>query len=129
LNTKMRILPALLIAIAAVRVAAAGDCDPAGQKVEQVMGSKVAAYDQAGNFVEDLPKSAIVIGADILDCRSSPALVKIRLADQRSVWVDRLEVKVSGGKAPAPRPCKTAPISRRSDTTTPATSGIDPCSS
>jgi hypothetical protein len=128
LNTKRIALAALLMSFAVLRVAAAEDCDPKGQKVDQVMGSKVAAYDQAGNFIEDLPKSAIVIGADILECRNSPALVKIRLADQRSVWVDRLEVKVSGGKAPAPRTCKNAPISRRSDTTTPATSGIDPCS-
>lgn len=104
----------------------ANACDPAGQKVVAVLSDQVATYDDNGDFVSDVPRNTVILNEAIIACRESPSLVKVKLAENRTAWVDRLEVKVSGEKVAA-RPCKTQGVSRNSDTTTPASSGIDPC--
>ena len=106
---------------------AARACDASGQKVLAVMGDKVATYDEQGEYASEIPKSAIRLDSPLIACRESPALVKVQLADGRQVWVDRLDVKVSGAKPAMPRECKNKGVSRESDTRAPAVSGIDPC--
>lgn len=106
---------------------AAQACDAGGQKVLAVMGDKVATYDEQGEYVSEIPKASIQVDAPLVACRESPSLVKVKLADGRDVWVDRLDVKVSGGKTTPTRNCKSQGVSRQTDTTAPAVSGIDPC--
>jgi hypothetical protein len=119
-----RFLPALALLAA---WPAAHACDATGQSVAAVMGDKVATYDEQGEYLNDVPKAVIRVGAALVACRESPALIKIALSDGREVWVDRLDVKVSGGKAAPARDCKNKGVSRESDTKAPAVSGIDPC--
>lgn len=117
-----------LIALACVGAwPVAHACDTTGQKVLAVMGDKVATYDEQGDYVNDIPKGVIRIDEPLVACRESPALIKVKLADGRDVWVDRLDVKVSSTKAAPPRECKNKGVSREADTTAPAVSGIDPC--
>ena len=118
-----RFLPALALLAA---WPAAHACDATGQSVVAVMGDKVATYDAQGEYVSDIAKTVIRIGAPLVACRESPSLIKVTLADGREVWVDRLDVKV-GGKATPSRECKNKGVSRESDTRAPAVSGIDPC--
>lgn len=106
---------------------AAHACDAAGQSVVAVMGDKVATYDEAGEYLSEVLKAVIRVGAPLVACRESPALIKVALSDGREVWVDRLDVKVGGGKAAPARECKNKGVSRDSDTKAPAVSGIDPC--
>lgn len=119
-----RFLPALALS-AAWPVAHA--CDATGQSVLAVMGDKVATYDEQGEYVSEVSKAVIRLGTPLVACRESPALVKIALSDGREVWVDRLDVKVSGGKTAPVRECKNKGVSRESDAKAPAVSGIDPC--
>lgn len=119
-----RFLPVVLLFAA---WPAAHACDANGQTVLAVMGDKVATYDEQGEYVSEIPKSVIRVGTPLVACRESPALVKVSLSDGREVWVDRLEVKVGGGKTAPQRECKNKSVSRESDTTAPAVSGIDPC--
>jgi hypothetical protein len=112
---------------------AARACEVAGQKVLEVMTDAVGTYDREGNFLADVPKTQVEVGADILDCQESPALVQVSLKPQADgkgptrAWVNLLEVKVGKGTVVA-RECKQETVSRLADTTAPATSGIDPCS-
>lgn len=115
-------------------------CDKAGQTVVAVMAKeKVAVYDAAGNIRGTLDKHRIVTNEPILECRNDPQLVRVRITDGAlgekapgesapSVWVDRLEVKISGTEPRVARPCKVAPPSAANDRKTPAVSGIDACS-
>ncbi len=119
-----RFLPALALLAA---WPAAHACDATGQSVLAVMGNNVATYDEQGEYVSDIAKAVIRIGAPLVACRESPSLIKVALADGREVWVDRLDVKVGGGKATPARECKNKGVSRESDTRAPAVSGIDPC--
>ena len=102
-------------------------CEVGGQKVEQVMSSQVATYDENGDFKEEIAKGKIQVNVPLLACRESPALVKVKTTDGAEVWVDRLDVKVAGAPAKQ-RNCKQQVVSRESDTRAPAVSGIDPCS-
>ena len=110
---------------------AAQACEVKGQQVVEVMTDEVGTYDAQGNFVADIKKAEIPLRQNILACQDTPALVQVALTPdskgrERTAWVNLLEVKVAGSGATA-RKCKDAPISRVADTTTPATSGIDPC--
>jgi hypothetical protein len=106
---------------------AAQACDASGQKVAAVLGAQVATYNEKGDYVADVPKASVKVDEPVIACREAPALIKVKLADNKEVWVDRLDVKVTGGKDAGPRTCKNKGVSRQSDTTTPAVSGIDPC--
>ena len=108
---------------------AAQACDAVDQKIGKILTPMVATYDAKGTFLADIKKELIDIKQTILECQDSPSLVKVALLapgpdGTRQAWVSLLEVKVAGKLA---RKCQDQAISRVADTTTPATSGIDPC--
>jgi hypothetical protein len=102
-------------------------CEVGEQKVQQVMSARVATYDDKGDFKDEIGKDKIQVDVPLVECKESPALVKVKTTDGADVWVDRLDVKIVGG-AVKPRTCKAQVISRESDTKAPAVSGVDPCS-
>ena len=102
-------------------------CDVGDQKVQQVMVSRVATYDDKGDFKEEVEKARIQVNVALIACRESPALVKVKTTDGTEVWVDRLDVKIAGAPVKQ-RQCKQQSLSREGDTKAPAVSGIDPCS-
>jgi hypothetical protein len=102
-------------------------CEVGDQKVESVKTDHPATYDENGDFVGEVKKKDIVVNTPLVACRDTPQLIKVKLTNNETVWVDRLAVKVAGG--PAKKPVKCAKVvSRESDTKAPAVSGIDPCS-
>jgi len=106
-------------------------CEVKDQKVVEIMSDEVGTYDSQGNFLADVKKTEIPLQQSILACQESPSLVQVKLTPdsagkERTAWVNMLEVKVAGKNATT-RKCKDAPPSHLADTTTPATSGIDPC--
>ena len=106
---------------------AAQACEVGAQKVEKVLGKKVATYNQNGDFQKEIEASAVQIDAPLVECRDTPALVRVKTVSGDPVWVDRLDVKIAGATKVATK-CKSNVVSRESDTRTPAVSGIDPCS-
>ena len=102
-------------------------CEVGGQKVAQVMSAQVATYDDKGDFKEEIAKGKIQVDTPLVACRESPSLVKVKTTEGQEVWVDRLDVKISGAPT-RQRQCKQSVVSRESDTKAPAVSGIDPCS-
>lgn len=134
------ILAAIVIGTAFAQPAlAAESCDRSGQVVEQVMASKVAVYDAGGNIQGTIAKDKIVAKEAILECMNDPQLVRVHVHDDAlgrkvgaetvlSVWVDRLEVKISGAEKKIRPQCKAGPPSAANDKKVPAVSGIDPCS-
>jgi hypothetical protein len=102
-------------------------CEVGEQKVVQVMSTRVATYDDKGDFKEEIEKGRISVNVPLVACRETPALVKVKTTDGAEVWVDRLDVKVAGAPVKQ-RQCKQQVVSRESDTRAPAVSGIDPCS-
>jgi hypothetical protein len=125
----MRSVYGLLLTLALLGVGPfARACDASGEKVTAVLGAQVATYDDKGDYVADIAKASIKLDEPVVACRDSPALIKVKLADNHTAWVDRLDVKVTGGKDAGPRACKNRGVSHESDTKAPAVSGIDPCS-
>jgi len=106
---------------------AAHACDVGSQKVEKVLGRKVATYNENGDFQKEIEASAVQVNAPLVECRDTPALVRVKTVNGDPVWVDRLDVKVAGATKVAAK-CKSNVVSRESDTRAPAVSGIDPCS-
>jgi hypothetical protein len=102
-------------------------CEVGEQKVERVLSTHVATYDEKGDFKDEIAKDKIQLNAPLLACRESPALIKVKTTEGTEVWVDRLDVKVAGAPVKQ-RQCKQQVVSRESDTRAPAVSGIDPCS-
>ncbi len=102
-------------------------CDVGNQKVEKVLGKKVATYNKSGDFQKEIEASAVQLNEPLVACQDTPALVQVKVVDGDPVWVDRLDVKIAGGSVAA-RNCKKQVVSRESDTRAPAVSGIDPCS-
>jgi len=102
-------------------------CEVGEQKVQQVMTSRVATYDDKGDFKEEIERARIQVNVPLVACRESPALVKVKTTEGKEVWVDRLDVKIAGAPVKQ-RQCKQQVISRENDTKAPAVSGIDPCS-
>lgn len=126
---KLKLAVGLLLGAAAFGAQA---CDIKEQKVIEVMTDEVGTYDDNGTWVADVKKKEIPLNQTILQCKDSPAMVQVALTpdaagNKRTAWVNLLEVKV-GGALQAARKCKDTGVSRVSDTTVPATSGIDPCS-
>jgi len=120
-------LAAALLCAGSIVHSLAHACEVGDQKVESVKTERPATYDENGDFVGEVKKADIVVNAPLVACRESPQLIKVKLANNESVWVDRLAVKVAGG--PTKKPVKCAKVvSREADTKTPAVSGIDPCS-
>ena len=117
------------IVAAALLVAwpAAHACDVGAQKVEKVLGKTVATYNENGDFQKEIAASAVQVDAPLVECRDTPALVRVKTVKGEPVWVDRLDVKIAGA-AKAAAKCKSNVVSRESDTRAPAVSGIDPCS-
>lgn len=113
---------ALLAAWPAAHACAVGD-----QKVEKVLGRKVATYTENGDFQKEIEASAVQVNAALIECRDTPALVRVKTVNGDPVWVDRLDVKIAGATKVAAK-CKSNVVSRESDTRAPAVSGIDPCS-
>ena len=118
--------PVLVVALLAAWPAAHA-CDVGSQKVEKVLGKKVATYNENGDFQKEIEASAVQIDAPLVECRDTPALVRVKTVSGDPVWVDRLDVKIAGATKVATK-CKSNVVSRESDTRTPAVSGIDPCS-
>jgi hypothetical protein len=106
---------------------AAHACDVGSQKVEKVLGRKVATYNENGDFQKEIEANAVQVNAPLVECRDTPALVRVKTVNGDPVWVDRLDVKVAGATRVAAK-CKSNVVSRDSDTRAPAVSGIDPCS-
>lgn len=106
---------------------AAHACDVGSQKVEKVLGKKVATYNENGDFQKEIDAAAVQVNVPLVECRDTPALVRVKTVSGDPVWVDRLDVKIAGGTKVATR-CKSNVVSRESDTRAPAVSGIDPCS-
>lgn len=106
---------------------AAQACEVGDQKVGEVMSAVVATYDDKGDFDKEIGKDKIQMNVPLVECKESPALVKVKTTDGSDVWVDRLDVKIVGG-AVVKRTCKKGVVSREGDTTAPAVSGVDPCS-
>jgi predicted trehalose synthase len=106
---------------------AAHACDVGNQKVEKVLGKKVATYTENGDFRKEIEASAVQVNAPLVECRDTPALVRVKTMKGESVWVDRLDVKIAGATKTVAK-CKSNVVSRESDTRAPAASGIDPCS-
>ena len=102
-------------------------CDVGNQKVEKVLGRKVATYSKSGDFQKEIDARAVQVNEPVVACQDTPALVQVKVVGGDPVWVDRLDVKISGGNVAA-RECKKKVVSRESDTHAPAVSGIDPCS-
>jgi hypothetical protein len=102
-------------------------CEVGNQKVEKALGKKVATYAENGDFQKEIDASAVQANEPLVECRDTPALVKVKTVSGDPVWVDRLDVKIVGA-VNAPAKCKSEVISRESDTRVPAVSGIDPCS-
>jgi len=102
-------------------------CEVGEQKVESVKTDHPATYDDNGDFIGEVKKGDIVLNAPLVACRDTPQLIKVKLANSQTVWVDRLAVKVAGGPAKKSVKCAKV-ISRAADTKAPAVSGIDPCS-
>ena len=123
------LLTGIVIALGLGSAALAQACDKTDQKVAKVMGSTVAVYDDKGNYLEDLDAKMVIVDIPIVTCKDQPAHVQVKLTNQRVVWVDRLNVQITGNKTSQPaRKCSAQTISRPGDTTMPASSGIDPCS-
>ena len=106
---------------------AAHACDVGAQKVEKVLGRTVATYNETGDFQKEIEASAVQVNAPLVECRDTPALVRVKTVSGDPVWVDRLDVKIAGAMKVAAK-CKSNVVSRESDTRAPAVSGIDPCS-
>jgi hypothetical protein len=106
---------------------AAHACDVGSQKVEKVLGKKVATYNETGDFQKEIEATAVRVDTPLVECRDTPALVRVKTVSGNLVWVDRLDVKIAGATKAAPK-CKSNVVSRESDTRAPAVSGIDPCS-
>jgi hypothetical protein len=102
-------------------------CEIKDRKVVEIMTDDVGTYDESGNFLADIKKSEVKLNESIVGCKDSPALVQVKLTQDRTAWVNLLEVKVGGGTVAA-RECKKNSVSHVADTSAPATSGIDPCS-
>jgi alanine dehydrogenase len=124
--TRAAVAAALLCAAACVNSVAQA-CEVGDQKVESVKTDRPATYDENGDFVGEVKKADIVIGTPLVACRDTPQLIKVKLANNDTVWVDRLAVKVAGGPAKKPAKCSKV-VAREPDAKTPAVSGIDPCS-
>jgi hypothetical protein len=107
---------------------AAHACDVGSQKVEKVLGKKVATYNENGDFQKEIEASAVQVDAPLVECRDTPALVRVKTVSGEPVWVDRLDVKIAGATKVAATKCKSNVVSREGDTRAPAVSGIDPCS-
>ena len=118
--------PVLALALLAAWPAAHA-CDVGAQKVEKVLGKTVATYSENGDFQKEIEASAVQVNVPLVECRDTPALVRVKTVSGEPVWVDRLDVKVAGGTKVAAK-CKANVVSRESDTRAPAVSGIDPCS-
>jgi hypothetical protein len=118
--------PVLAVALLAAWPAAHA-CDVGAQKVEKVLGKTVATYNESGDFQKEISASAVQVNVPLVECRDTPALVRVKTTGGEAVWVDRLDVKISGATKVAAK-CKSNVVSRESDTRAPAVSGIDPCS-
>ena len=105
----------------------AHSCEVGAQKVEKVLGKKVATYNENGDFQQEVDASTVQTNVPLVACRDTPALVQVKTTAGKSVWVDRLDVKITGAVT-AVRDCKKQVVSREGDTRAPAVSGIDPCS-
>ncbi|MEJ1965093.1 MAG: hypothetical protein WDO56_27530 [Gammaproteobacteria bacterium] len=119
----LAVVPALMLGAAPLTLA----CDVGTQKVEKVLGKKVAVYTKSGDFQKEIDARAVQIDEPLVACQDTPALVQVKVVGSDPVWVDRLDVKIAGGNVTA-RNCKKQGVSRESDTHAPAVSGIDPCS-
>ncbi len=106
---------------------AAHACDVGAQKVERVLGKTVATYSETGDFQKEIEANAVQVNAPLVECRDTPALVRGKTVGGDVVWVDRLDVKITGATKVAAK-CKANVVSRESDSRAPAVSGIDPCS-
>ena len=107
---------------------AAVACSPSGQSIVRAMNSKVAIYSASGEYLKDVDAALVALNRSIVACDDATSHVKISLTNGETVWVDRLDVEIKGAVASTPRACKDQGIAKPDDQTTPATSGIDPCS-
>ncbi len=57
---------------------AAHACDVGSQKVEKVLGKKVATYNENGDFQKEIEASVVKIDVPLVECRDTPALVRVK---------------------------------------------------
>lgn len=129
-TSKSNLLLARLVIAVAILLSApltAQACSASGQNVARPMNAKIAIYSASGEYLKDIDGALIATNRPILACDDATTHVKVGLTDGAAVWVDRLDVEITGG-ATTPHACKDKSIAKPDDQTTPATSGIDPCS-
>lgn len=122
----------MIAAIGLLSMVPAGEalaCHALDREIVEVKADKLGGYTEAGKFDRDLTR-AEVMNKKIVACSEvNSALAKIMLSDERPVWIDLTEVKLTATTCePVVKPSTIAGVpTRPSDAATAGSSGVGSC--
>src|SRR5688572_28414457 len=126
MNMKTFLAFVLFLSLAAASERAAASCAKEELKVVGTPSSKtIRIYDAGGKRVGEIDKS-LAVDQFVTECDESLGLVKVKLTDDREVWMNRSEAKRTSGPARNPSVCVTESSTKDPGHVVAATSGAEP---
>lgn len=103
-------------------------CHARDREIIEVKSDKLGGYTEAGKFDRDLTRAEVMNKKVVACSEVNSSLAKIMLNEQRSVWIDLTEVKLTPTTCDDSAPAKIAGVaSRPPDVTTVGSSGAGSC--
>ena len=125
MNARQLFAPCLVLAAVALAPRAQA-CKFLDQEITDTTTPRIGVYDENGKLQREIAK-AEVVHKKVKACNESLSLVRIDLTDDKSIWVDTLELKVPGAIASASTiVCIASTSAKASDAQHVVSSGAEP---